>query len=533
MTAGRIFELLTPTQRGLAVGFIILILGQGSAVLGQAGRNAEPIQEFRSTQPQGVRQNLNTNANNQLSRQALTNPATSGQTFSSGQASSGSRSIFKRTDQQRNRNNNSRAVGNQQQGMRGRSTQQQSATGINRQEGRQQMRSVRGQAGAGRRSGGAGSTQKPVVVEFTMKANPSTNILYMEGLNGQVPSLNMVAEEGTTFPVRVMFANNRNSLFRDLEVSLKYDAGILEPLAIDDSAIAERLEGESVITHDARRGVIHYKGRFAEAASDSILELFRVEFRAVAATVHSNLTFLNTEANPTRLLNDDGTNVLQLRDEEGELVASERLGLLDASISITPGASTRQALRDEDGTLRGLAMAHSISAGTAEGGISLALVPRQTSARTGETFLVDIQYKNPKGAEMDSVKLRILFDPRVLEVVDWDEGNWITKGINILDGPYQEDLPFDFHRRNVAYNGRGEIQYDAGFKSRTRVPPSGKIATIKFRAKQPVATTAVAFAVDEERPERETSISFLGFNLIGTPGRRGLALSDAVLTIRP
>jgi hypothetical protein len=165
--------------------------------------------------------------------------------------------------------------------------------------------------------------------------------------------------------------------------------------------------------------------------------------------------------------------------------------------------------------------------------VSLALVPRQTSARAGETFLVDIKYNNPKGAELDSVKLRIVFDPRALEVVDYDEGNWITKGINILDGPYQEDLPFDFHRRNVAYNSRGEIQYDAGFNSRTRVPPSGTIATIKLRAKQPVATTAVAFAVDEDRPERETSVSFLGFNLIGTPGRRALALNDAVLSIRP
>jgi hypothetical protein len=229
----------------------------------------------------------------------------------------------------------------------------------------------------------------------------------------------------------------------------------------------------------------------------------------MSAASHSSLTFMNSSQFQTTLTNEDGVNVLLLRDEDGEVVTSERAGLLDASLAITPNSKSQRALRDQEGTLRGITMAHAISEGTAVGGIRLSLVPRETSARAGEDLLVDIKYSNPNAAELDSVKLRVLFDPRALEVVDHDAGNWIAKGINILDGPYQEDLPFDFHRKNTAYNSRGEIQYDAGFNSRVRIPPSGTIATIRFRALRPINSTAVAFAMDEERPERETSISFL------------------------
>jgi hypothetical protein len=516
------------SQPNVFVNALWLVLPWCLMAAGHAmGQDQSPFAGQPNQNPLRTSQIRSGGPNSEIGRETSRDPSQTGNSFSSGQSSSSSRSVFNRQDDQRNRTNNSRSSLGSNSRQRG--GQQQSATGLNRQEGRQQTRTVRGQSPARARTGQA---QKPVVVEFKMKANPNTNILYMEGLNGQVASLNMLAEEGSTFPLRVMFANNRGSSLRDLQVSLKYDGSLLSPLAIDDSSIASRLETESRITHDSRRGIIRYTARFLEPTAEPSLELFRVEFRAKAVSSHSSLSFSNTEANPTRLLNDDGTNILLLRDEDGEVVSSDQMGLLDASIAISPGVGTRRALIDEEGTLRGITMAHSISAGTAQGGIRLALVPRQSVAQIGESFLVDVNYSNPNLAELDSVKLRIIFDPRVLEVLDHDEGNWISKGINILDGPYQEDLPFDFLRRNVAYNGRGEIQYDAGFNSRVRIPSSGTIATIKFRAKQPIGSTAVAFSVDEDKPEQETSISFLGFNLIGTPGRRALALTDAVLSIR-
>lgn len=506
----------------------VLLLTLGIPASGQnPGVPSNPATEpIGGTPPSQFQPRSGTGSVGNLSR----NSPEAGGSFSSSQSRSSSRSVFERSQNTRNRNNNSGQAGGNS--SRSSSGNQQSATGLQRNEGQQRMRTVRGAAPAasGARSGGG---QPPVVIEFSMKANPNTNLLYLEGLNGDFPSMNIVAEQGTTFPVRAVLGNNRGSSFEELDLSLKFEPSLLRVEAVDDEALLPRLASEPQVTVDKRRGLIRYRAQFSETANDTLLELFRLEFTALQSAPHARIQFLNTEKDPTLVANSDGISILQLRDELGEVISSSRTGLLDASVTISPNNESRERLREGFGTMEAIALANAISEGTARGGFRLALNSRVPSVRAGEEFLVDVSYANPEGAEVDSMKLRIIFDPRVLQVLDKDEGNWITKGINIWDGPYQEELPFDFHRRNIAYNGRGEIQYEAGFNSRVRIPAAGTIATIRFRALQPIDSTAVAFSIDEDRPERETSISFLGFNLIGTPGRRSVSVTDTVLRIRP
>jgi hypothetical protein len=80
----------------------------------------------------------------------------------------------------------------------------------------------------------------------------------------------------------------------------------------------------------------------------------------------------------------------------------------------------------------------SISQGTAEGGITLQLKSQRSTINVGDEFLVDIDYDNPKRAELDTVKLKLKFDPKVLQVVDYDDDNWITQGVNIHDGDVRD-----------------------------------------------------------------------------------------------
>ena len=178
-----------------------------------------------------------------------------------------------------------------------------------------------------------------------------------------------------------------------------------------------------------------------------------------------------------------------------------------------------------------MTLANSISQGTAAGGVTLSLRPRTTNPSVGDTFLVDIVYSNPRRTDIDTVKLQVRFDPKVLQVVDYDDDNWITRDVNIFDGEYHDDLPFDFHRKNVAYNATGEIHYWMGFSSKVRVPTSGVIATIKFKAVAPTASTEVAFDLQEDQREHRTAVSFLGFNLIGIPGERLNALRSASVSV--
>jgi hypothetical protein len=211
---------------------------------------------------------------------------------------------------------------------------------------------------------------------------------------------------------------------------------------------------------------------------------------------------------------------------------SANAGLLDATVAIEPTNGTVELAETNENPFSAVALATNINSGTAEGGLLLQLQPRQPTVKVGQDFLVDIVYRNPKRADMDTVKLKLRFDPEVLQVVDSDEGNWITRGVNIFDGAYHEDLPFDNHRKNTVYNSLGVINYDNGFGSRTPIPEEGVIATIRFKAVAPAVSTPILFSSNDENAlDPDTSISFLGFNLIGIPGKRQQAMSNAAVAV--
>jgi hypothetical protein len=244
------------------------------------------------------------------------------------------------------------------------------------------------------------------------------------------------------------------------------------------------------------------------------------------------MVFLNTDDFPSRVMNGEENVLLRSSDSEdfsGDLSSS---GLVDAAISVTPNRESLLEMEDAGyGAVTGMALAREISEGTAEGDVTLALRPRRSAVTTGEDFLVDIVYANPKGVDIDSMRVAVRFDPTVLQVVDYDEDNWITNGVNILDGPYHEELPFDFHMRNKAYNNTGLISYEMGFSQKVSVPSAGVLATVRFKAIAPATVTEIIFDADEGSRSAKTTVSFLGFNLVGRPDDRATALTNASVRI--
>ena len=71
-----------------------------------------------------------------------------------------------------------------------------------------------------------------------------------------------------------------------------------------------------------------------------------------------------------------------------------------------------------------------------------------------------------------------------------------------------------------------------GFESKAKIPSSGVIATIKFKAVAPSTSTEIFFEMDENERDPKTSLSFLGFNLIGVPGERATALHNATVSVQ-
>lgn len=384
----------------------------------------------------------------------------------------------------------------------------------------------------GKKSSGSGGGGRPAVdIAFEMQVDPETNIMYLEAV-GDRPSLNVNVLEKKKFVTRLALFNPRSSEFSQIDASIKYDPQLIRPVGVDDSTVSSNLSAPARVLVDQHRGMLSLAADFATSRSDSFLTVAKIQWQALEPVASTPIVFLNTDEHPSGVFNDRGENILHQRSD-GLVQSSRNAGLLDATVAIEPEGGTIELAEDSGNPFSAVALATNINSGTAEGGIQLYLRPRRNTVGIGENLLVDVLYRNPRRADMDTVKLKLRFDPEVLEVVDTDDGNWISRGINIFDGAYHDDLPFDHHRKNQAHNNLGLIVYDMGFGSRTPVPEEGVIATIQFRAKAPTPATAISFSTrGDGATDSDTSISFLGFNLIGVPGARQQAMTDASVSVR-
>jgi hypothetical protein len=405
------------------------------------------------------------------------------------------------------------------------------APGQPAQPGDKALSKIKGKATPKKASGG-GEARGTSSVEFKMRPDMEANVVYVEAV-GSEPTMNILATEGKKFVTRVGLQNNRGTGFQSLAVTLRFDPGVMRAVGIDDSDLQSLLQEDAEATVDPSRGLVHYAATLTTESLSPSQTFFKVEWMALSPGIDTPLAFVNKNDMKTAILDADGKNILLPLPDAAADEPTAKTGMLDASVTISPSEATAGKLRDQSGSFSAIALVNNISMGTAEGGLELELRPRSTSVKLGEEFLVDVNYRNPLKAELDTVKLKIKFDPKSLQVVDYDTENWITQGINIFDAEYHEDLPFTYHRKNSAYNTSGFIVYDMGFANRVHVPSNGTIATIKFRAAGAPGATGLSFLVDETNDTVDplTSVSFLGFNLIGKPGERQASLKGATVEL--
>lgn len=132
--------------------------------------------------------------------------------------------------------------------------------------------------------------------------------------------------------------------------------------------------------------------------------------------------------------------------------------------------------------------------------VSIHLIPSNYTVAPGQQFSVNAILSNPSAEGVAGIGMWIKYDKSLLTVMDTDTGNWITDGVNILDGPYHStfNLPGDpglFPNANDA-GTEGEIKWDArrSFSDLTDILPGGVFATITFQAKNSSGNTSLAFS---------------------------------------
>jgi len=355
----------------------------------------------------------------------------------------------------------------------------------------------------------AGMAQGPQTsASFGYRPSPDVAILYITPFQASVA----IGEE---FETAVSLSNPGKKGFQTIEVSLRFDPTVLEPVRLDDDQIRPLLEGpaESVVYTDA--GLLVYRARTAKLSSAQAAEFFTVRWKALATDPLGDITFGTWGRQRTALLDEADENILG--------------GALNTgALSMTFQVFSPTELAD------GPTIGDELFAGQREatrGGIRLRLVTNRTRIPANEDFYVGIWFENPRLLEVSKVSLKIHFDPNILEVVDDDTNNWVTRGINIFDGDYHDQFPFDILLQDSASNDSGLINYAMACAEKRVLPQAAYLARIRFRPKAQADSARIWLDLAPEDDPLRTQVCFLGSNLLGKPSRGDTGVENLTVSI--
>lgn len=344
--------------------------------------------------------------------------------------------------------------------------------------------------------------------DFQLRADNTIAIIHLDPLDSTVA-------RDQEFVTGFHLSNPTGKQFDEVRLAVRYERDYVEPVSVRDVALKGLLAAPSKVSVHPREGVLIYTARLSSPFATVSDSLFEIRWKALRLTPRAQFQFVIAENKPSGLwLGRQDV----LGDEEQPMD-----GLINGSVQIiTPEFFEAMArrLRGAGGTMSAMAQfdeeddMDTLPAG--KGGVVLSLRGPKKPVRTGETFQVDLVFDNSADSLVDGLDIYLRYDPEVLEVLDFDQDNWITRGINILDGPYHQEFPFDYHIANQVYPSRGEIVYRVGIgdaqKLRHRV---GAMATITFRAKAPVPSTAVSFRLPDSPREVGTRVTYLSESVLG------------------
>lgn len=334
--------------------------------------------------------------------------------------------------------------------------------------------------------------------------------------------IDSIVEVGERFKTDVV-AETKEGEIDEISFLVRFPRHKLNPLALDHSSLDKFAAGKIDYEFDPDKGTIYLHAklkkptRFAEKAITSLI------WEALEPTDGSVISYEFGE-NKTTGLYLRGSNLL------GTLPGAED-GVIRTTVQvIAPKSDATVTKLADKGLLIGAAPQRSRDDRPLEE-IKLSLSSNATSVKIGQTFDVDVIVSNPGDKLIDRVQLYLQFDPEELQVVDNDLGNVVTRGINIKDGPYQENFPFDYSRYNYADNTQGNVIYDVS-ASNSRVRGNGVLATIKVKALKDSPKADIVLVQNAAGLSPTTDVSFLGESQIKvSPADRAKALTGAYVSV--
>jgi len=311
---------------------------------------------------------------------------------------------------------------------------------------------------------------------------------------------------GDTLETEVRVYNSSGGPYDQIDLHLRYDPLVVAPERVNDAPIYKLLAGPPRLRVNQSKGDLEYTAQLTQGILKTTATLLAIQWRALNPIFHSEIGFVSDDEG-TRI-GRDGGNIL------GFVAAGKRIGgAMPGIIVVSPRDNSPRQIIPPFGEI--------VVASLSEF-VSLHLQADSDAVAKGEEWIVSLTLRNDAAIPFNDVRVRVLFDPAKLQVVDWHQGNWIRQGINIYDGFAHETYPFDVFEANAADNARGEILYRVGSRA-ARMFPGGTFARIKFKALADASLNDVWF--DFEDPKRsvgavETDVTFLGSSVMFEPQRK-------------
>ncbi len=313
------------------------------------------------------------------------------------------------------------------------------------------------------------------------------------------------AKPGEVIGFDVIFSNQGKRNPQRFDFTVTYNPQWLIFASEDHETIAPLLQSEDSemrVDLDQERGRIRFRGVFNEPYSHSRALISTLEFQAVDFEGKTHLGFERPPKGMSAFLSD-GDNILAYPEQH-------LFGLIDANVFITQNkgvsgepdldAETSKTLDLETATAQDMDTPSEelgewsrlpADANPLEPAWLFLQGPEDMQLEAGEEFWVDLALLNQSQVAIAALGVRLKFDPDVLEVLDSDKGNWITRGINAWDGAFHESYPFDFHVVNDANNHRGTVAYKMSRHYGAWPFPTGVFARLRFRARVETAATEI------------------------------------------
>lgn len=342
----------------------------------------------------------------------------------------------------------------------------------------------------------------PFLGDFKLAAPTETRMLRIHpaGLpdRQQVPVI-----VGGEFETEVTLGNSDLKSFNEIRIILSYEPDYLEPISLNDKALASSISGSPTAEVDTKTGMLLYEARFQTPVAINNTPILTIRWKATRVTSSSLIEFGSRGGFET-LVAGDGVDLLGNPKVAGD-------GMLSMTVSVLP-----EDPREAEALLTDPRILTGTDAKT--GGVTLAIEPSSDPVVVGEPFSLDIVLDNRAYSNADGLGILLTYDPETLEILDADKGNWITLRTNILDGPFQDQFPWDMQIENVVQSARGTIAYRMGTTDENMT--RGKIGTVARIYAVPLRATMgtkIEFAFSRRARIHGTEVTYMGQDCLGDP----------------